>query len=74
MTEQPQKHPFFQELEETHQDVLTLHPLLALLDEPEGAGDDPITLIAEMLARIDARLATIEEALSVTSLPEPVEL
>jgi hypothetical protein len=61
------------EMESTHQDVLTLHPLLALLEEPEGNGDDPLMILAELLAKIEARLAAIEEALSI-SPSEPVEL
>ncbi|RDE09891.1 hypothetical protein [Pelagibacterium lacus] len=72
MTE-PQKHPLMIEMESTHQDVLTLHPLLALLHEQEGSGEDPIMLIAELLAKIEARLATIEGALSISS-SEPVKL
>lgn len=71
MTEQ-KKHPLMIELEETHQDVRALHPLLDLL-EPEGSEDDPIMLIAELLAKIEARLAAIEEVLSISS-SEPVEL
>ncbi|GAB5426623.1 MAG: hypothetical protein Devi2KO_00820 [Devosia indica] len=67
------KHPFWSELEETHQDVRLLHPLLTLLEETEG-GDDPIMLIAELLAKIEGRLAAIEAALSPPHSTEPVEL
>ena len=72
MTEQ--KHPFWAELESTHQDVQALHPLLTLLDQPEGSEEDPIMLIAELLAAIEARLGAIESALSPPPSTEPVEL
>ena len=71
MTDQ-KKHPFLVELEETHEDVRLLHPLLGLLDQPQG-GEDPLMILADMLARIEARLGAIEEALSI-SLTELVEL
>lgn len=70
-----QRHPLMIELEETHQDVRTLHPLLSLLDQPESSGeDDPLMILADMLGRIEARLAAIEAALSPPHSTEPVEL
>jgi len=71
MTDQ-KRHPFLVELEETHEDVRLLHPLLDLLEQPEG-GEDPLPILADLLARIEARLVAIEEALSISS-SEPVEL
>lgn len=68
-----EKHPFWAELESTHQDVQALHPLLALLDQPEG-GEDPLMILADLLARIEARLTAIEAALSPPLSTEPVEL
>ncbi|MHA6730262.1 hypothetical protein [Devosia sp. A369] len=75
MTEQieQKKHPFMTELETTHQDVRLLHPLLDLLDEQE-VGEDPVMLIADLLAKIEARLAAIEAALSLPSSTESVSL
>lgn len=74
MTE-PQKHPLMIEMESTHEDVLRLHPLLALLEE-EGTGEDPIRVIVTLLEAILARLSRIESALSLPEehSPEPVEL
>lgn len=72
MSELQQKHPFFLELEETHEDVLRLHPLLQLLEE-EGTGEDPLMILADLLAKIETRLAAIEGALSISS-SEPIEL
>ncbi len=68
-----EKHPIMIELEETHQDVRLLHPLLDLLDQPEG-GEDPLMILADLLAKIEARLAAIETALSPQHSTEPVEL
>jgi hypothetical protein len=67
-----QKHPAMIAIEATHQDVKVLHPLLALLDQ-EGSGEDPLMLLAELLAAIEARLSAIEAAVSISS-SEPVEL
>lgn len=68
-----QKHPFLTRLETTHEDVKRLHPLLSLLEQ-EGSEDDPLMILADLLARIEARLATIEAALSLPSSTGPVEL
>ena len=68
-----EEHPFWTELKSTHQDVRLLHPLLDLLEQPENGGEDPLMILADLLARIDARLASIEEALSISST-EPVAL
>ena len=67
------KHPLMIEMEATHEDVVKLHPLLSLLEEQEGSGEDPLMLLAELLAKIETRLGAIEGALSVSST-EPVEL
>lgn len=68
-----QKHPVMTAIEATHSDVRLLHPLLDLLDQ-ESEGEDPLMILADMLARIEARLGAIEAALSVTYSTEPVEL
>lgn len=72
MTEPKKHHPFLMELEETHQDVMRLHPLLQLLEEA-GGGEDPLMILADLLAKIETRLAAIEGALSISS-SEPIEL
>ena len=48
-----QKHPVMSAIEATHQDVRLLHPLLDLLDQESG-GEDPLMILANMLARIEA--------------------
>lgn len=69
-----EKHPFMAKLETTHQDVQALHPLLSLLEEQESGEDDPLMILADLLARIEARLAAIEAVLSSPHSTEPVEL
>lgn len=67
------RHPILIELEQTHADVLTLHPLLDLLQDHEN-GEDPIMLIAGLLVAIEGRLASIEQVLSLPSSTTPIEL
>lgn len=68
-------HPFMIEMMSTHDDVLKLHPLLALLQEP-GAEEDPILVIIRLLEQILRQLSRIESAVCKPSTrsPEPVEL
>lgn len=77
MTEKPPitSHPLMIEMMSTHDDVLKLHPLLALLQEP-GADEDPILVIIRLLEQILRQLSRIESAVSVpsTGSREPVEL
>jgi hypothetical protein len=71
MTEQ--KHPLMTAIEATHGDVKALHPLLDLLNQ-EADGEDPLMILADLLARIEIRLLAIEAALSLPHSTEPVEL
>ena len=54
-----QKHPILQEMEETHEDVRRLHPLLDLLDQEGSGEDDPLMILADLLASIEGRLGAI---------------